>query len=526
MPASLAVDTPARSNAPPTPSNDAAATPGKTSSAPDDATLQAQLQKHAGATVDDGGHYVWRIESDGSFTCTQQPTTATRKSVGAKITLEAAPGPWHKLTANALKALEPVPAATPAPAAQPSQDAPTTPAAPAPAASTGFSLEGFLRSMFEGVTSLFNIGDQVQAPVADVTPVPTPEPKTPGSPEEGAPAPQPTVPGQADVHAMSQFVWYGASFEDLKATDIVAACKVLHEAFGLGQPSALTPKPAPADKAIQNKNPNHGYWWFKPDGGLTWDGNYSATQYMFNPMPFERKVNDVSLYLASNPPGKRPQYMRPRGGGLEFGTTGGDGWTDVPAAAIALKLRNIPGGECCFATSEAMMAQAGVTAATNGTADVIDDIVTSETYYDVPYRGSKMVKDVTINAASSFKAKTYLDWMTAQSKPVLTGVTFCNTSYNGGKADHFVLITGGTGDGKYSFADPGTTTTEEAGSSSLVFAWDGEKIQCEFPANKRMTPEMGVKRYTVSIIRPNNETLPEWDAYWAAHKPGAAAVKP
>ena len=90
------------------------------------------------------------------------------------------------------------------------------------------------------------------------------------------------------------------------------------------------------------------------------------------------------------------------------------------------------------------------------------------------------------------------------ARPVFVGVTYTDRNGNSdGITDHWVVIDSRVGDGRYSFFDPGTSTTEAAGSDENVFAWDGEKLQNE-----------GVKKYIVSWVRPNVESLEAWTAHW------------
>jgi len=130
--------------------------------------IPPQLIKHAGQRFVDGGHYSWRVESTGDFTCVAQPASATKKSVGAKVTSKDATQ-WPALCAMALAALEPAAAATTAQATA----APAAPAAPqaaqpsAPPAATGFSIEGFLAELTSGTASLIDVGSQLVGAVSD-----------------------------------------------------------------------------------------------------------------------------------------------------------------------------------------------------------------------------------------------------------------------------------------------------------------------------------------------------------------------
>jgi hypothetical protein len=306
----------------------------------------------------------------------------------------------------------------------------------------------------------------------------------------------------AKVPALSQFIWYGADFQDLGATEVAAVSKVLSSVFGIGSSGELITEP---DESVKKKNPNQGYWWFRADGTPAWNGESGGTQYVLNNIDWSLKLNDVSAYLSSKPPGARPAFMKDDGTRCWFGNKQEEGWVPVPDEARNLKLRNVPGGASCFATSEAMMSQAGVHAVGSGNDAEIKGIITSETYTTTS-ADRKPVATVTVDAAASLKAKTYIDWETKRGKPVFTGVSYTNRNGNTDTiTDHWVVIDTRIGDGQYSFHDPGTSSTKDAGSDSNVFVWDGEKLQ-----------NSGKKKYIVSWVRPNQESLVEWAQFWAA----------
>jgi hypothetical protein len=309
--------------------------------------------------------------------------------------------------------------------------------------------------------------------------------------------------------AMSQFIWYGAGFEDLGASEVPAVSGVLSEVFGIGSPGELVTEPA---ASVKDFDPNEGYWWFRADGTPTWNGSdCGGTQYVKNVIVWNDKLNDVSLYLASKPPGKRPAFMKDDGKRFYFGDSQGEGWVPVPDNARNLNLRNVPGGASCFATSQAMLEQAGVHAVGKSHEAEITGIITGETYTETTSKYDP-VKKVTVDLAMSLKAKAYIDWETKRGKPVFTGVSYTSRNGNAHFTDHWLVIDSRIADGQYSFHDPGTISTEDAGSDKNVFVWDGEKLQ-----------NSGKKKYIVSWVRPNQESLEEWAQVWAGQQGGAPA---
>jgi hypothetical protein len=93
------------------------------------------------------------------------------------------------------------------------------------------------------------------------------------------------------------------------------------------------------------------------------------------------------------------------------------------------------------------------------------------------------------------------------------GITYtdrnCNTDE---KTDHWVVITGRGGEGQYTFNDPGD------GSSGKSFVWDGTKLHR--PPDKDHPTYL----YVVAWIRPNQESLAEWNAHWAQQQAGGGAA--
>lgn len=489
-------------------------------------TLPPQLVPYIGKSFEDGGKYTWRIDSTQAITCVGQPPDATKKSVG--VVIAPTDSLWQPLCAIAIERLAPKPAPAPtpapAPAPAPADPAPPTETAPAPG---GFSFDGWLRSLLGGLP---DIGSLIGWPSSSPDKSPESAPKTPESERPVVPEPapktptgEPEAPTGADVHAMSQFVWYGSGFEDLTPAQVAAASEVLASVFGLGTAAQVTAA-TDADKKDSGKNPNKGYWWFKSTGAQCWAGASGGTQYVLNYIGWSDRLNDVSRWLTTKPPGERAKFMKDSGARIEFDANGGDGWTAVPASAQNLNLRNIPGGKSCFATAEAMLAQAGMSEVSSDSADRIADVVTGATYFAAKnHHGSLFADQVTVDPAASLKAKTYIDWQTRQGKPVMTGVRYNNSGYNGGQADHWLVITGRVADGKYTYFDPGTISTAEASKSSYVFEWKDDMLAHEYEHSSSDVAEAGRKRFVVSYVRPNVETLKEWQAFWAENQPGKGA---
>lgn len=78
---------------------------------------------------------------------------------------------------------------------------------------------------------------------------------------------------------------------------------------------------------------------------------------------------------------------------------------------------------------------------------------------------------------------------------------------------HWVVITGRTGEGQYTFNDPGD------GSAGNSFVWDGQKLHQPTP-NKDHAEYL----YVVAWIRPNKESLAAWNAHWAQKQAGGAGA--
>lgn len=298
--------------------------------------------------------------------------------------------------------------------------------------------------------------------------------------------------GGTDVKAMSQFVWYGAGVRELSFTEADNVMKTISETFGVGSYKGSVTTPS---AEVTKKNPNDGYWWFTADDKPTWSG---GAKYIENTTDWSLKLNDVSAWLSSNPPGKRPGYMKNTGKNILFSTTKKDGFDAVPEKVQNLDAMNIPGGASCFATSEAMMNQGGVHAVGPGHAEEMLTIENEE------YEKGK-VTGLTTKPDAMAKAKEYIDWSTSNGKPVFVGVTYTNRNGNSDKiTDHWVVIDKKVGDGRFSFHDPGRGSTSAAASDKNVFEWDGTKLQ-----------NTGDKKYVVSWVRPNAETLGAWKTHWA-----------
>ena len=340
---------------------------------------------------------------------------------------------------------------------------------------------------------------------------------TPGEPTPGEPTPgEPTTPGSADVPAMSQFRWYSFAGTPLGVDAVFAAAQLISSTFGFGGTVEKVTEPT---DAVKSKNGNSGYYWFDANGAPTSSGKTGGTQYVtftIKDGETSAKLNPVSAYLADHAPGERPAEV----------TLGGKA-VAVPDGVRQLDLRNIPGMYSCFATSQSMMAAAGVHAVGSGH-EAMRDLITSETYRDYTdderasftnadgsidqKKQGKIRRDitaVTMDADKAAMAKAYLDFETAAGRPVFTGITYsdrnCNTD---GETDHWVVVTGGSGSGSYTFNDPGD------GSSGKEFVWDGEKFNYA-----RKPPYL----YVISWIRPNVESLAAWEAHWAERQAGGAS---
>jgi hypothetical protein len=325
-----------------------------------------------------------------------------------------------------------------------------------------------------------------------------------------------------DMPKMSQFCWYGTSFEVLGVDEVFAAAKLIGDTYSFG--GTVTKVTEPED-SVKKKNPNQGYWWFKADGTPAWDGNKcGGTQYVtFTIADGETssKVNPVSAYLAENAPGKRPAKLHI--GGKD---------TDVPDDVQNLALRNIPGPRSCFATSAAMMAQAGVHA---GGSDLGSGIlpITGESYRDytddekAKYTSkdgtldeAKMhssihreVSGVTVDADAAAKAKAYIDFEVDHGRPVFTGITYKESTLNSdGRTDHWVVISGRSGANTYTFNDPGVSATKDVAKAANIFVWDGEKLHKPLPDPTHL--------YVVAWIRPNLESAKAWAEHWAKVQSG------
>ncbi|MEZ4401028.1 MAG: DUF4157 domain-containing protein [Kofleriaceae bacterium] len=367
--------------------------------------------------------------------------------------------------------------------------------------------------------------DGEPSPDAPTTDAPTAGPGAPAG-EPDAPSAAPAEPTLADMPEMSQFIWYGTQFQDLGVDEVYTVAKVLADELQVGSGVEKVTTPA---AAVKKKNPNHGYWWFNADGKAAWDGNTGGgTQYVYDPIGATAtgaRVNPVAAYLAEHAPGQRPAEI-----------TFGDTPTPVSTTVQNLPLRNVPGPYSCFATSAAMMAQAGVHAVGSGSDAGITGIVTSETFrpwtaaeladadnqtdgaFDeakARKRVKRQLAAVTIDAAAAAKAKAYIDFETTNGRPVFVGITYKDSDVNSDKVtDHWVVVSGKAGDGQYTFNDPGTSSTDAVDASANVFVWDGEKLH----------KEIGTYLYVVSWVRPNQESLAAWNAHWAELQGGASGA--
>jgi hypothetical protein len=518
----------------------ASPTPGKTTiTSSDDAALRARLVQHAGATFDDGGRYLWQIQPTGDFLCTTQPPTAMNRSVGHAITQADNLVSWRQLGACAMVQLEPAAApgaspapgapatgAPPSPGASPapdtaSQTSPTAaaPAAPAaPAAQSGFSLEGFLGAMFAGVTSLFDVGSQVDtpasgapaaasgaAPASSQPAVPTPEPKMPGAPEpepEDPPGTRAPEPRLEKAPALSQALWYDESFKPLAPAEVATATQVLSSVFGIAKASEVV---TTLDDEVRKQHSYNGYYFFDASGKPC--SGAKATQYVYFSFDEQGPVSPVALWLGKNHPGYRPRYMKRTGKARVFQDAPGTGWTEIPHSAQQLNLRNIPGPLACFSTAEIMLAQLGLHEVAAGGPDSIGKLITGETYEEqkAPGHSYHYVKTVTPDPSAARMAKAYLDWELGRGKPAMLGVTYKDTNVNDdGITDHWIIATRLAGDGCYAFNDPAT------GDGAATLAWtSNDRFHC------------ADRRYYVTMVRPNESSLKEWKEHWKSVQPGA-----
>ncbi len=312
------------------------------------------------------------------------------------------------------------------------------------------------------------------------------------SQDEGSPAEAP-----AEVKAMSQFVWYGRGHRDLDFEESAEAQRIVSDTFGIGSYGGAVTAPPPH---VRGKNPNQGYWWDRDDGKPTWNGATWArgSQYVQNKVSWSLKLNDVTSYLSLFEPGDRPGYMKDDGQHFKFSRQAKSGFEKVPEKARNVDLLNIPGGASCYATSEAMLNQDGQTAAWG---HQIVGIVEDETI-------TESTRSFEMNASKSEMALAYLDFETSQGNPIMVGTTYSNR--NGGTrqdnvTDHWVVVDSKVGEGRFSFHDPGTISTEQAAGDNLVFEWDGQKLQ-----------STDKKKYVVSYVRVNQGTLKAWQQHWAA----------
>jgi hypothetical protein len=292
------------------------------------------------------------------------------------------------------------------------------------------------------------------------------------------------------VMPMSQFIWYGYGQRELGREEAVDAMRVISGEFQVGSFQGVNSAPSEEERKNSRANPNAGYWWFRGDGSQTWCGADWAggEAFALNPMDWSNKLNAVSSFLSADAPGERPAFWN---GDLGFSYVDREGYEPVSTQAQNLDLNHLPGGASCFATADAMLDQAGVDATRDGE---IMNLVDSESYDE-----DGMIVGVEMNTERAREAMAYLDFETA-IHPVFVGVTYKDRNGNSDDiTDHWIVIDAKLGDGEYSFHDPGTTTTEQAGSENNVIVWDGEKLVAT-----------GAKEYIVSWVRPNAQTLPAW----------------
>lgn len=421
------------------------------------------------------------------------------------------------------------------------------PTTEAPAADDGLTLGGLLSGAVDAVTGAVQgaidagkafLGDVSaiidaalgNTPADGVAPAPS-EPTTgePGvEPAPGEPAPgEPAAPGEpTDTGAlvMSQFRWYGFDGRALNVDETLAAAKTISDNYAFGGTVAKVTDPA-AD--VKSKNGNHGYFWFTAEGTPIKDGNAGGTQYVtFTIKDGETsgKAVPLTMYLSNHGPGDRPAQV-----------TVSEKVTDVPPAVQDLDLRNIPGLYSCLATSASMMAAAGVHAVGSKDAS-LKGLVTAEQprdwndaekkkyvddagQFDAAKAEEKVdreIKSITPDEAQAKKAKAYFEFETQAGRPFLVGVTYKDhkLKINEGITDHWVVLNGRVSDGKYTFLDPGNNLPADIASAANVIEWDGTKLH---------KPLTNGCLYVVSWVRPNEESLTEWNAHWAQQENGAGA---
>lgn len=507
--------------------------------------VPAEVMARVGATFWHGTtKYQYEITSSGGFKILASPNG---KGKGIEFTTTDHADAWKVLSAYVIDAAKngtiPATVKTAEPTAPVAHDDPKKPA------DDPWSFGGLLSAASDFVSDVVDTGLALIAGGLDIIegaidraigggPSAKPGEKTGGETHTADPttpkvddkttAPVDTGPSEPatieDMPAMSQFRWYGNSFEELGVDAVFAAAKLIGDTFGFG--GTVTHVTEPDDK-VRKKNPNQGYWWFKADGKPAWDGNakYGATQYVtFTIADGETssKVNPVSAYLAENAPGKRPAKLHI-----------GKADMDVPAEVQNLALRNIPGPRSCFATSAAMMAQAGVHA---GGSDMASGIlpISGETYRDytdaekekytskdgtldeakLKANVHRDVTGVTVNSSEAAKAKAYIDFEVDHGRPVFTGITYKESTLNSdGRTDHWVVISGRSGANEYTFNDPGVVSSKEVAAAANKFVWDGEKLHKPLPNAEHL--------YVVAWIRPNIESAKAWAEHWAKVQAGA-----
>lgn len=479
-----------------------------------------------GMTFFDGGPYEWIVEADGSFRCIGDPPGAKAKSKGARIRKPSEV--WDTLYAIArTQVAAPTPAVPAAPAV------PATPPVPAndqraEGAPAERSLLDELLAPFipRPVAKLIDVGAKLlergyhafaddDAPEAQRPAAPDPfaahvEPEGARAPQKAETAPAPEVGGEAKgVTGLSQFVWCGYDGRDLKADEVVNAINVIHKAYGFYPAAKLFAADDDTPAATRAKDGNEGYFWFRADGTPAWNGKKQngGTQYIAAPIDFSEHVNNLMIYLATNPPGQRPKFRKPFYSVWVFGDGTGKGeWTEVPEDVRNLDVMNLPSVKSCMVTARVMMARANLTpmpAVADGVTDIAAEGIVDGKFH------------VTVDKERAKKMKAYLEFETSRGRPVMTGITkHKGKGNNDGFTDHWIVISGCPSDGVFTFFDPAEATSKQArDDKSNELHWD------------EATGAITGHGYTVAWARANQESHAEWLAHWAKLS-GAATSTP
>jgi hypothetical protein len=166
-----------------------------------------------------------------------------------------------------------------------------------------------------------------------------------------------------------------------------------------------------------------------------------------------------------------------------------DTFVTAPPKAIALQVdwrTQMGAGDNCFETSVAMAKDAGATVLDRSKVIQIDE-----------------PKKIT-------QGRAYIDAELQAGRPVVVGVDHSPGAHNpDGVTDHYVLITGRTADGAYTFNDPGTRHPEWGSDwrPQNRFEIDAASGNLVRPAVEGADPQKAInKRYVLTIVRKNAES--------------------